>query len=292
MGQPQGLNSGYKATLVVVWLIVITSVLWGLSATLNRARWLGALHTAYRSSSADIQRKIPVYMMHIVLDTVILATWVEPVFASWCGCTDAASHALLLGFNLMYIVVAYGVELVWRQQLDLLLTLHHVVTICIIMVCFGELAAELYLVADTVIILGVFAVIEQPTYVALLLMRVLPEGFVHTVRAWKVAVPFWFVSKTLSLALAVMVMVRDWPLMPTWAKAMYTCVWALVYIIQVWSGFIQLSIMRKVCKKAMDRQSLAHGLLLDLPDAVHKSPSADVCVDVSDKRSWPKDPAN
>jgi len=265
-GQPQGLNPGYKATIVIFWILVLTSLLWGLSAVLGRCRWLGALHTAYCSSSAAVQRNIPVYILHIVMDTIILVLWFEPVFAGWCGCTESGpTHSWQLGFSTMYIVVAYALELVWRSRVDTMLAVHHVATILIISVLLGELPAQLYQFADAVILLGVFAVLEQPTFVALLLLRVLPEGSIHTVRAWRAAVGFWFSSKTLSLVMALGFIVRDWPLMPSWAKGMYLGIWALVYSIQIWSLFIQLGIMRGVCAKHQKQQHRGQqGLLSDL----------------------------
>lgn len=276
-GQPQGLNPGYKASIVLFWLLLLTAFLWGTTLLLSRCRWLGPVHTAFVAAPANVRRNIPVYIMHIVLDTIILCLWFEPVFAGWCGCTEAApSHAWALGFFMLYIVSAYALELVWRARIDAMLALHHVATILIISVLLGELPARLYQVGDAIVLLGVFAVLEQPTFVALLLQRLLPAGSIHSVRAWKVAVGFWLASKTASLGMAIGFIVRDWALMPPWVRGLYIGIWGLVYGIQCWSGCIQWSIMRSVISKHQKQQQL---LILQqlLPKVDGKAGSASGC---------------
>ncbi|KAF6247244.1 hypothetical protein COO60DRAFT_1592298 [Scenedesmus sp. NREL 46B-D3] len=205
------------------------------------------VHTSYCSLSPQNKRNMVVYIMHLLFDTLILLMWLEPLIGGFCGCTEAGpSHGWLLGVYLMYIVVAYLLELVWRARVDTMLALHHVVTIVIIAAFFGEVSSEIYLVADALIVLGVFAVLEQPTFVALLLKRVLPVGSAHTTRAWLVAVWFWFASKTLSVVMATLFIVRDWHMMANWTRTSYILLWMAIYGIQIWSGFIQMSILRTV----------------------------------------------
>jgi hypothetical protein len=254
-GQPQGLNTGYKATIVIAWALLLTGFMAGAALMLRRCRWLGRLHTAYVEAPLAVQRNVPIYLMHIVLDTIALAVWLEPLLAGWCGCTESGpSHTWLLGVLMLYIVVAYALELVWRLRIDAMLAVHHIATIVIITMLLGELPAALYQFADAVILLGAFAVLEQPTYVALLLQRVLPAGSPHVAQAWRVAVWFWFGSKTASLVMACAFIARDWRLMPDWARGLYVCIWALVYSIQVWSGCIQCGIMRAAVAKADKQQ--------------------------------------
>lgn len=141
-----------------------------MSALLGKCPYLGPLHRAYCSVQPAVRRNIPVYVMHVVIDTIILAAWFEVVFAGWCGCTESAPCvSWSTGVFLMYIVVSYALELVWRSRIDTMLAIHHVATILFISVLLGELAADLCRFADTVILLGVFALLEQPTFVALLL---------------------------------------------------------------------------------------------------------------------------
>jgi hypothetical protein len=193
--------------------------------------------------------------MHLLIDTIVLVVWLPMLFAGWCGCTEAGpSHTWSLGLYLMYIVVAYALELVWRSRIDKMLATHHIATILIISFLLGELSADIYQYADAVILLGFFAVLEQPTFVALLLQRLLSPGSVHTARSWRVAVGFWFGSKTLSVVMAVWMIARDWPQMPDWVRGMYIGIWCFVYAIQIWSGMIQLSIMRSAVGRYRKRQ--------------------------------------
>jgi hypothetical protein len=249
-GASPNLYSGYKASILLFWALLLTAFLWSLSALVGSCSSLGMLHTAYCSLSAQNKRNMTVYVMHLVFDTVLLLAWVEPVFGGFCGCTETGpSHGWFLGIILMYIVVAYLIEMVWRARIDTLLAVHHVVTILIIAAMFGELSAEIYLVADAVIVLALFALLEQPTFVALLLKRVLPVGSPHTTRAWVVAVWAWFASKTFSVVLATRFIIRDWQMMPHWTRSTYNVLWAIIYTIQIWSGCIQLSILKAVCRE-------------------------------------------
>uniref|UniRef100_A0A383VWF0 Uncharacterized protein n=1 Tax=Tetradesmus obliquus TaxID=3088 RepID=A0A383VWF0_TETOB len=246
-GASPNLYSGYKASIVLFWALLLTAFLWSVSALLGRCKRLGLLHTAYCALSPQNKRNMVVYIMHLLFDTVLFMLWIEPVFGGFCGCTEAGpSHGWLLGVILVYIVVAYLIELVWRARIDVMLALHHVVTILIIAVMFGEASAEIYVIGDPLIVLALFAVLEQPTFVALLLKRVLPVGSVHITRAWVVAVWSWFASKTISLVLATWFIARDWHMMPHWVRGTYISLWAFIYSIQIWSGCIQLSILKTV----------------------------------------------
>lgn len=251
---------GYTGSIFVFWILAITFFLWGCSFVLARCRWLGPMHKAYCSQPLPVRRNIPVYLMHVIVDTVLVAVWFESFFGGFCGCTETApTSGRLLGFILLYIVVGYAIELVWRTGIGVMLAIHHVATILIIAVMAGEITADLYKFTDPAIVLAVSALLEQPTYVALLLQRLLPPGSMHTVRAWRAAVFLWFVTKTLSVPLAAWLIARDWAIMPAWVRGMYIGVWVLMYGVQVWSGFIQYSIYCSVLRKA--QQSKAQQLL-------------------------------
>lgn len=247
---------GYKANVVVFWFLAIPAFLMVVSLLLSKCRCLGLLHRAYCSSSPAIQRNVAVYVMHIVLDTLVLCLWIDPLVSTWCGCTEALSGGRMVGFVSLFVVVAYAIELVWRLRLNTLLLVHHVVTILVISILIGELAAVLYQAADAMLLLVVSALLEQPTFAALLLQRTLPVGSRHTLRAWRVAVWFWVISKTLSVVLAGALMARDWSHMTGWMRGLYICVWALIYAIQLWSAYVQYSIYRSCARKAVLLQQL------------------------------------
>jgi hypothetical protein len=275
-GASPNLYSGYKASIVLFWALLLTAFLWSVSALLGSCRRLGMLHTAYCSLSPQNKRNTVIYIMHLLFDTVMLLVWIEPVFGGFCGCTEAGpSHGWLLGVILMYIVVAYLIELIWRSRIDTMLAMHHVVTILIIATMFGEVSSEIYLVADALIVLGLFAVLEQPTFVALLLKRVLPAGNVHITRAWVVAVWTWFASKTASVFLATWFIIRDWHMMPSWVRGTYIVLWSIIYSIQIWSGFIQLSILKTVRREQQGEVRM----LPAAPKANNKAAGRDACED-------------
>lgn len=247
---------GYKANVVIFWFFAIPGFMIICALLLSRCNRLGSLHRAYCDAPVNVQRNILVYIMHIVLDTVVICTWIDPLIATWCGCTEALSAGRVTGFASLFVVVAYAVELVWRVRLNTLLLVHHVVAILVISVLVGELAAILYLAADAVLLLVVSALIEQPTFVALLLLRTLPDGSKHTLRAWRVAVWFWVISKTLSVVLAGALMARDWGFMTGWMRGLYITIWALIYGIQMWSAQVQYGIYKNVAKQAAAVQKL------------------------------------
>jgi hypothetical protein len=248
---------GYKASIVLFWALLLTGFMWGAYALLGRCRSLGAVHKAFTALSNQHRRNMVVYIMHILFDTMILGLSIEPLFGGWCGCTEAApSHGWLLGFNLLYIVVVHMLELVWRESIDIMLSMHHVVTILIISVLFGELSYMLLRYGDAVIVLGLMAVLEQPTFVALLLKRVLPAGSAHVTRAWYAAVWWWFASKGASVVLVVWFIIRDWNVMPDWARGTYIALWALMCAIQTWSGLIQCAILSGVKREQQQPEQL------------------------------------
>lgn len=281
---------GYKASIIVFWALLLTAFMWAAQTLLGRCRSLGAVHKAFTALSKQHRRNMVVYVMHCVFDTIILALWVEPLLGGWCGCTESApSHGWLLGFNLLYIVVAYMLELVWRERIDVMLSVHHIATILIISVLFGELAYKLMRYGDAVIVLGLFAVLEQPTFVALLLKRVLPAGSVHVTRAWFVAVWWWFASKGASVVLAVWFIIRDWSIMPAWARGTYIALWALMSAIQFWSGMIQCSILRGIKYEQLQQEQatqllsqaatkLASGVTIEHEDACKVGPGNKDCL--------------
>lgn len=95
------------------------------------------------------------------------------------------------------------------------------------LVCFpcSALQASTYRVANNIIVLAAFALMEQPTYVALLLKRMMPSHSQHVVRAARIGYLSWFVLKGASVLLAVSMFVEDWHLMPTWIRVNFTLTW-------------------------------------------------------------------
>jgi hypothetical protein len=82
-----------------------------------------------------------------------------------------------------------------------------------------------YRVAGNLVVLGAFAVMEQPTYVALLLKRMLPSHSVHVVRAARVGYISWFLLKGASVLLAARLFVEDWHIMPNWLRVSFIAIW-------------------------------------------------------------------
>jgi hypothetical protein len=82
-----------------------------------------------------------------------------------------------------------------------------------------------YRVANNIIVLASFAVMEQPTYVALLLKRLMPSHSIHVVRAARVGYISWFLLKGLSVLLAATMFVEDWHKMPTWVRLNFLLTW-------------------------------------------------------------------
>jgi hypothetical protein len=87
------------------------------------------------------------------------------------------------------------------------------------------LQSSTYRVASNLIVLGSFAVMEQPTYVALLLKRMLPRHSIHVVRAARVGYISWFLLKGASVLVAVRLFVEDWHITPTWLRVSFIAIW-------------------------------------------------------------------
>lgn len=79
--------------------------------------------------------------------------------------------------------------------------------------------------ANNIIVLAAFALMEQPTYVALLLKRMLPSHSIHVVRAARVSWISWFLLKGASVLLAASMLREDWHLMPTWLRVNFVITW-------------------------------------------------------------------
>lgn len=102
-----------------------------------------------------------------------------------------------------------------------------------------------YRVSNGLIVLAAFALLEQPTYVALLLKRMLPASSPHVPRSARVSYISWFALKILSVLLASRMFIEDWHLMPNWIKLNFILTWLAAGVVQVWSGTIQYGIYRQ-----------------------------------------------
>jgi hypothetical protein len=80
-------------------------------------------------------------------------------------------------------------------------------------------------VGNNIIVLAAFAWMEQPTYVALLLKRLLPSHSIHVVRAARVGYISWFLLKGVSVLLAASMVIEDWHIMPVWLRVSFTTTW-------------------------------------------------------------------
>lgn len=83
---------------------------------------------------------------------------------------------------------------------------------------------------------------EQPTYVALLLKRMLPASSPHVHRSARVAYISWSALKLLSVFIGSRMFVEDWHLMPNWLRMNFIITWLVAVVVQGWSGFIQYGI--------------------------------------------------
>jgi len=92
-------------------------------------------------------------------------------------------------------------------------------------VAAAAVQSSTYRVANNIIVLAAFALLEQPTYVALLLKRMLPSGNIHVVRAAHVGYISWFVLKGASVLLAASMFVEDWHIMPLALRINFVCTW-------------------------------------------------------------------
>jgi hypothetical protein len=82
-----------------------------------------------------------------------------------------------------------------------------------------------YRSANNIIVLAAFALIEQPTYVALLLKRMLPSHSIHVVRAARIGYISWFWLKGASVLIAASMFVEDWHIMPVWLRINFLVTW-------------------------------------------------------------------
>lgn len=94
-------------------------------------------------------------------------------------------------------------------------------------------------------VLAVFALAEQPTYVALLLKRMLPPESAVAVAAAGFGAASWFALKGLSAVIAARMFVEDWHVMQPWVRCSFTTTWIIAFSVQGWSGLIQLQIYRQ-----------------------------------------------
>jgi uncharacterized membrane protein YgcG len=117
-------------------------------------------------------------------------------------------------------------------------------------------------VANPIIVLAGFALMEQPTYIALLLKRMSPPTSRAVVIAARISYISWFALKALSVAIAVRLFYVDWHLMPTWIKVNFVLTWIVASSVQGWSGMIQYGIYKHIKRsyhKAILQQQQALG---------------------------------
>jgi hypothetical protein len=99
------------------------------------------------------------------------------------------------------------------------------VLVFVLLCCACPVQAYTYRVANNIIVLAAFALMEQPTYVALLLKRMLPSHSPHVVRAAYVGYVSWFILKAASVLLALSMFVEDWHIMPVWLRVNFAITW-------------------------------------------------------------------
>jgi uncharacterized membrane protein YgcG len=119
-----------------------------------------------------------------------------------------------------------------------------------------------YCVGNTIIVLAAFALLEQPTYIALLLKRMSPPTSRAVVTAARFGYISWFALKALSVLIAVRLFYQDWHLMPTWIKVDFVLTWIVASLVQGWSGVIQYGIYKHIKRsyqKAVLQQQQALG---------------------------------
>jgi hypothetical protein len=117
-------------------------------------------------------------------------------------------------------------------------------------------------VANTIIVLAAFALMEQPTYIALLFKRMLPPTSRAVVTAARIGYISWFALKALSVVIAVRLFYQDWLLMATWIKVNFVVTWIVASLVQGWSGLIQYGIYKQIKRsyqKAVLQQQQALG---------------------------------
>lgn len=117
--------------------------------------------------------------------------------------------------------------------------------------------AATYRVSNTLIVLAAFALMEQPTYVALLCKRMLPAHSPFVVSAARVGYISWFILKGSSVLIATKLYVEDWHIMPSWFRVHVALVWVLASSVQGWSGMIQHSIYKQIYRSYL-KANLQH----------------------------------
>lgn len=238
----------FSSTILTVCLLSVLAFLW-LCHQLLLQPWMGPLHRAYCSQQPNVQRNIPLYILHVVVDPILVAWLFPTVFAGWWGCTESIlTRPPLFGIMLQYIIAAYAVELVWKLKLDHMLAVHHICTIVGIALMAGELAAHLCRAADAAILLAMFALLEQPSNMALLLHRMLPEGSRVVLWAWRVALVLGLSLKVASLALCAWLIKRDWAFMPPVAGVLYAGLWVCFCVIQASMGRTRMDVYHSIVK--------------------------------------------
>lgn len=245
----------YNGTMMVSLLLLVSAFLWGVTSLLEQP-WMGPISAAYLLQPPSVQRNIPIYILHIFVDPLMFIAASDTLFAGWCGCTETVpTSPFLIGLLLQYIIASYTAELVWRAKVDVLQGVHHTATILIVAVLAGECAHYLYRAADAVVVLGVFALLEQPTNIAMLVQRMLPEGSRYTSWAWQFAAVLGLILKAVSLLLAAWLVYRDRALMPAWVHAVVVIVCLAICIIQALSGRQRMAVASVAFNRAAARRA-------------------------------------
>ncbi|WIA08155.1 hypothetical protein OEZ85_007610 [Tetradesmus obliquus] len=253
---------GWKATHILAQMAGILACLWASHSMLSSCKWLGSWHRRFHQLAPGQQRNVSLYVTHLLLDTATLVFVCRPMIELWLGLNEPAAAVRTGSWGFTYIVSCYALELTWRRRIDTMLAVHHVGTIIIILLYAGEFLANTARVANTIIVLGAFALMEQPTYVALLLKRMLPPTNRAVVTAARIGYISWFALKALSIAIAVRLLHEDWHLMPTWMKVNFVLTWIVASLVQGWSGLIQYGIYKQILRsyrKAQLQQQQALG---------------------------------
>ena len=235
---------------------------------LTHCQALGWIQQRFKSLSFAQQRNVCLYIAHLLLDSLVIGMMCKVVTQATLGFNEAGAetgtgHVCLF----VYLTTFYLLELTWRHSVDTMLILHHVGTIVIITVFAGQLTQYTYRYGNALVIMAIFALLEQPTYLALLLKRMLPASSPWVPRSMKFAVYMWFPEKLSSVVFATWAMYRDWDVMPMWAKVWFVITWVLATAVQLWSGAVQWGIYkqclynyRETLKLNLAKKELLHAL--------------------------------
>eukprot|EP00775_Hariotina_reticulata_P011784 gene11784-11929_t len=237
---------GWKATHLVMFMGMVLATLWASHNLLSSCKALGSWHRRYRQLDQGQQRNVSLYITHLLLDSVLLAVVSQPMVELWMGWSETTADVQRGGYAFVYLVACYAMELTWRRSIDTMLAVHHVGTIAIITLYAGEYSDLTYRVANNIIVLASFALIEQPTYVALLCKRMLPAHSPFVVMAARVGYISWFALKGLSVLIAIRMYIEDWHIMPIWLRVNFGLTWVVASLVQGWSGMIQYSIYKQI----------------------------------------------